>query len=187
MRFLFFIVILNFFVSSCTNEMTDIDRLIPQSDIKIEKARNIEMIYSDSGVVRVIVKGSELNRYTHQGQSYDKFPKGLVVEFLDDYQRPKSWLEADYALRKDAESKIIVKENVVLYNKRNEKLETDELVWDEIEEELYTNKLVKITQPALGDTSIGFGFRADQEFTRFEIKKRFSGIKNIEEYTKDLK
>ncbi|NNE27977.1 MAG: LPS export ABC transporter periplasmic protein LptC [Saprospiraceae bacterium] len=187
MKYLCAIIISYLFISSCTNEMTDIERIIPDSNIKIEKARNIEMIYSDSGMVRVIVKGPEMNRYTHQGESYDEFPAGLVVEFLDNYQRPKSWLEADYALRKDAESKIIVKENVVLYNKRNEKLETDELVWDEIEEELYTNKLVKITQPALGDTSIGFGFRADQEFTRFEIKKRFSGIKNIEEYTKDIK
>ena len=47
MKYLIIISFLSFFVSSCTNEMTDIDRLIPDSDLKIEKARNIEMIYSD--------------------------------------------------------------------------------------------------------------------------------------------
>jgi LPS export ABC transporter protein LptC len=98
-----------------------------------------------------------------------------------------SWLEADYAIRKDKDKKFYVKENVVLYNKRNDKLETDELIWNEELEEIYTNKPVKITQPSIGDTSFGFGFKADQEFTRFEISRKFSGIKNVENLTKELK
>lgn len=94
-------------------------------------------------------------------------------------------MEADYAVRKDREKKIYVENNVVLYNKRNDKLETEALVWDEDIEEIYTSRPVKISQPSRGDTSYGHGFRADQEFTRFEIKKKFSAIKNVEQLTSD--
>ncbi|MBT8189817.1 MAG: LPS export ABC transporter periplasmic protein LptC [Bacteroidia bacterium] len=172
---------------SCGNNISDVNRLIPDKNAKVEIAKNVEILYSDSAIVKVRIKSDEMRRYMHRGESYDEFPNGIYVEFLDKRKKPKSWLEADYAIRKDAEKKIFVKENVVLYNTRDDKLETDELVWDEESEEIYTTKPVKITQPAVGDTSFGFGFKADQEFSRFEIKRKFSGIKNIDELTKDLK
>ncbi len=173
------------FFTACSNDISDVKKITPHSNIKVEIAKNVEILYSDSAIVKVKIQSPEMKRYLHRGESYDEFPLGLLVEFLDEDKSAKSWLEADYAIRKDAEKKIYVKENVTLYNKRNDKLETDELVWDESTEEIYTNKPVKITQPSVGDTSFGFGFKADQEFTRFEIKRKFSGIKNIEELTKD--
>lgn len=127
-----------------------------------------------------------MKRYTLKNESYDEFPDGLLVEFLDNNKRVESWLEADYAIRKDKEKKIYVENNVVLYNKRNDKLETEALIWDEGLEEIYTSRPVKISQPERGDTSYGHGFRADQEFSRFEIKKKFSAIKNVEDFTKDI-
>ena len=105
---------------------------------------------------------------------------------MDDNQRVKSWLEADYAVRKDREQKIYMESNVQLYNKNNDKLETEALVWDEGIKEIYTSRTVKISQPSRGDTSLGHGFKADQEFTRFEIKRKFSAIKNVDDLTKDL-
>lgn len=186
MRFIIIISTLLITVTSCSNEMAEINAIIPSKNVKVEIARNIEMIYSDSALVKFIITSEELRRYLHRGESYDEFPKGIHVEFFDENQRPKSWLDADYAIRKEEENKVFVKENVVLYNTKKDKLETDELVWDENSEEIYTNKPVKITQPAVGDTSFGFGFKADQEFTRFEIKRKFWGIKNIEELKKEL-
>ena len=122
-----------------------------------------------------------LKRYQVRGENYDEFPNGLKVEFLNEDTLVKSWLIADYALRKENDKKIYVEDNVKLYNRRNDQLLTDELIWDEKSEELYTNKAVKIAQPSTGDTSFGFGFRADQEFSRFEIDRKFSAIRNIEE------
>ena len=127
-----------------------------------------------------------MKRYTANGASYDEFPEGLKVEFLSPSKKVTSWLVADYALRKDKEKKIYVEKNVILYNKTNDKLETDELVWDEEAEEVYTSRPVKISQPSKGDTSFGYGFKADQEFSRFEIKRKFSAIKNVDDLVSDL-
>ncbi len=173
-------------IISCTNEVKDVSKVIPTKDALSEVATEVEILYSDSAIVKVKIVSPTMKRYKVNGSSYDEFPEGLLVEFLDEQKRVKSWLEADYAVRKDREKKIYVENNVVLYNKRNDKLETEALVWDEELEEIYTSRPVKISQPSRGDTSYGHGFRANQEFTRFEIKKKFSAIKNVEELTKDF-
>ena len=175
------------FIFSCTNNIKDVDNIVTTKNSKADVATNVEILYSDSAVVKVRILSPTMKRYTIKGESYDEFTDGLKVEFLDKNKRITSWLVSDYALRKDREKKIYVEKNVVLYNKQNDKLETDELVWDEGAKEVYTSRPVKISQPSKGDTSFGYGFRADQEFTRFEIKRKFSAIKNVEELTKDLK
>ncbi|MBK8051862.1 MAG: LPS export ABC transporter periplasmic protein LptC [Saprospiraceae bacterium] len=60
-------------------------------------------------------------------------------------------------------------------------METSELIFDEIERIVYTEKLVRITNPIKGDTTYGFGFKANQDFTRFEIKKKVQGKINVSE------
>ena len=149
--------------------------------MKVEYASDVTILYSDSAEVQVRITSPLLKRYSARGQQFDEFPDGLLVEFLDSRKNPKSWLEADYAVRKELDQKIYVEKNVKLYNKNNDQLLTEELIWDEKNQELYTNKPVKIAQPSIGDTSFGFGFKADQEFTRFEIQRKFSAIKNIDE------
>ena len=174
-------------IIACTNDIKDVNSIVPSGrNIQAEVATNVEILYSDTAIVQVRILSPTMKRYTIKGESYDEFTDGLKVEFLDDNKRVSSWLVADYALRKDREKKIYVEKNVVLYNKQNDKLETDELVWDEGNKEVYTSRPVKISQPSKGDTSFGYGFKADQEFTRFEIKRKFSAIKNVEELTKEF-
>jgi len=164
-------------ILSCTNDNKDISKLIAKKKAIAEVAKDVEILYSDSAIIKVRIISPTMKRYQVKSESYDEFPDGLLVEFIDENKKVKSWLEADYAVRKDKEKKIYVENNVVLYNKRDDKLETEALVWDEGLEEIYTSRPVKISQPSRGDTSFGFGFKADQEFTRFEIKQKFSAIK----------
>ncbi len=177
---------LAFHFLACANDASELKSVLPGKDVKVEIAKDVIILYSDSAKVKVRITSPTLKRYELRGENFDEFPDGLLVEFLDDNKNVKSWLKADYAVRKDKDNKIYVQDNVNLYNKRNDQLLTDELIWDEQNEELYTSKPVKIAQPSIGDTSFGFGFRADQEFTRFEIQRKFSAIKNIEELTKSL-
>ena len=59
-------------------------------------------------------------------------------------------------------------DSVHLVSKNGEELLTNELIWDELKKEVYTNKFVKLTRP--GEIIYSFGFRANQEFTKYEIK-----------------
>lgn len=164
---------------ACSNEIKEIDSFINERiRTQVETGKNIRIIYSDSALVRVIVHAPVMERYTSFTEPKDEFPKGILVEFLDVNKKVFSWLKADMAVRDELKKKIIAKGNVEFYNDRQEKLETPELIWDEQEKIIYTDKLVRITQAEKGDTTYGFGFRANQDLSRFEIRKKVQGKVN---------
>lgn len=185
MRLLIF-TICSLLVLACSRDNQNSNLLYNTKELLTEIAKDVEILYSDSAEVKVRILAPTMKRYNLKKESYDEFPDGLKVEFLNQKKRATSWLVADYAIRKDKEKKIYVESNVILHNKQNDKLVTEALVWDEGEEEIYTTRPVKISQPSKGDTLYGHGFKADQEFTRFEIKKQFSAIKNDSEIAKDF-
>ena len=89
-------------------------------------------------------------------------------------------------MRDILKKRILTEGNVEMYNRKNEKLLTSELIWDEGEEILYTEKFVKIIQPESQDTTTGFGFITNQDFTRFEIKKKGSASLNLDKLKEDF-
>ena len=55
----------------------------------------------------------------------------LEVYFLDKEQKVQSWLIGKYAIEDENKRIITVQDSVVLFNHNAEKLETDELIWDQ--------------------------------------------------------
>lgn len=172
--FLLFLILLN---SACINDVQEIDALLDGMSENREIAKTVEILYSDSAIVRVRIIAPTLVHYMKASSSIEEFPDGLKVEFLNANKKVYSWLIADYAIRDVVKKQIITQKNVELKNTRNERILTSELIWDEAEEILFTEKYVKIIQPQTQDTTEGFGFVTNQEFTKFEIKRR--GIASI--------
>lgn len=183
----FFTIISIITFASCSNDMDQINRLIDEKEVKLEKATDVELIYSDSAIVKVKVISPELLRHLDRNNPIDEFPNGIHVKFYDEFQRVGSYLDARYALRMEKDKKIIVRDSVVFYNQKNEKLETNELIWDEKEERISSEKFVMITRPEQGDTIMGYGIDANEDFTRFEIKRKFSSKMKFEKLTEALK
>lgn len=176
-----------FFQISCNNKIDEIDLLIAEaitSDIEVGK--NVRIIYSDSALVKIIVHAPVMERHTILNGNKDVFPKGIMIEFMDENKKVYSWLKADSAVREEMTSKIKAKGNVIFYNEKNEKLESPELIWDENLRIVYTEKLVRITQAEKGDTTYGFGFKANQDFTQFEIKKKVQGKINVSDFVNEI-
>jgi LPS export ABC transporter protein LptC len=169
-----------FSLMSCSNKPEEIDELVA-ADIRsgTERGKNIRIIYSDSAIVKAIIHAPVMERYNEPGNSRDVFPKGILLEFMDNNKVVKSWIKAESAIRDERTNKITAKGNVNCYDNDNKKIETSELIFDEIERIVYTDKLVRITDPVKGDTTYGFGFKANQDFTHFEIKKKVQGKINV--------
>jgi len=175
------LVILGF--TACSNEVEEINQLLAEDlQTNVERGKNIRIFYSDSATVKVIINAPVLERYNAYNDSKDVFPKGILIEFLNEQKVVDSWLKADNAVREARTSKVTAKGNVIFYNAKNEKLETPELIWDEKERIVYTEKIVRITQAEKGDTTYGFGFRANQDFSRIEIKKKVQGKMNVTDF-----
>lgn len=182
MKFFYFFIMLSTIVA-CSNKVEDIDELLAEGlDAKVEKGYNIRIIYSDSAQIKLVVNAPVMERYVDYSNSKDVFPKGILLEFMGDDQKINSWLKAESAISEARTQKITAKGNVVFYNEKNEKLETPELIFDQKDRIVYTDKLVRITQAEKGDTTYGFGFKANQEFTRFEIVKKVQGKINVSDF-----
>ena len=79
-------------------------------------------------------------------------------------------LTANYAIRRERAQKTILKDNVVWKNdKKNEQLDTEELIWNEQTHKITSDKFVKITTDT--ESLTGQGFEADQDFSHYKIKK----------------
>jgi len=176
---LYFLIIFSLFLS-CTNEVQDINALFTDQELLTEVATDVEILYSDSSYVRVKIEAPKMIRHLENKENVEEFPDGVNVTFYNEAGRAQSWLEANYAIRKEKEGKVYVKDDVLVYNKKDDKMRTLELIWDEKEKIIHTEKPVLIMQPSLGDTLFGFGVVANEDFSRFEIKKKMSAIKKFD-------
>lgn len=169
-------LVLFFIFSDCQKNM-DIPEN-PDMDILtqgIEILDSVQLIYSDSAFVRAIVTGPKMYRRKNKRYSEDEFIQGVHAEFYDREMNLQSTLDAGYALRKEKEDQIYVRNNVILKNHEGEKLETSELIWKEKEKKVTTEKAYKITRKD-GTIVTGFGFTSNEDFTVFKshsIQSRF--------------
>lgn len=164
---------------SCTNDMKDVNALIDKKELLVEIAKDVEILYSDSAIVRMKITAPELHRHLDKTSPTEEWPLGVHVDFYDLNKNPTAWLDAKYAIRIPKENLIITRDSVVLHNQKGDILESPELRYDQKKEILFTDKFVRIIQVQSQDTMYGIGFETDKEFKRFEIKNKFSTIQNI--------
>ncbi len=167
-----FLLVILVFITSCTNNIEDVNTITKKYDVTKDVGENVKIIYSDSAQIKLTIEAPILERYNDSNEPQDVFPKGIFISFLNDQKVATSWLKADYAVRSPRKQNMIAKGNVVFYNIENDRLNTSELIWDEAKKKIYTEKFIRITQPSKGDTIYGMGFETDSEFKRMEIKQR---------------
>jgi len=180
------VAMLIFIVFGCSTDISEVNAITDNEFLKKEEAKFVTILYSDSAQVKVRITADKMIRHLDRSNPRDEFPDGIFVEFLGESGKVYSWLEADRAMRYEKKSEVVAQGNAKFYNRREETLTSTELIWNENDQKLRTNKFVRITQPMKGDTSYGYGFEANEEFTQFEIKKKTSSVFNIENFKKSF-
>ncbi len=156
-----------FICGACENDIREVEALNPQNFINKEVTSDVELIYSDSAIVRTIIKADTMIYYADSKEPWQEFPAGIKVEFFDDYQRINSTLTANYAIRYDKKREIVVQDNVIWKSGKPEILETEELIWNEQDAKVTSQRYVKITTPE--DEFYGYGLEADEDFSKWKI------------------
>ena len=147
---------------SCVNDPAEVAAFQQRFDPEVEIATEVKIMYSDSAVMKVIVAAPTMYNYTDPGTQRQEFPDGLHVTFLDEQENTSSTLVANWGVYLRRENRIVVRDSVVWESVDLQRLETEELNWNEKEERIYTNKFVVLRQP---DYLIyGYGLEADQNF-----------------------
>jgi len=158
---------------SCKNDLSKLPENI-KTDFENERAYDVEFIYSENGQTKSQLFTKEFVRNDHAKPQYMDMLKGLHVNFFDDSMHVESNLKARYARYYPESGNILVRDSVVVFNKLGDKLETEELIWNQKLQKFYTEKLVKITSS--GQVSYGEGMEANQDFTWFRITNQRGAV-----------
>jgi len=153
---------------SCKNDLREIAAMDFSSDtIPDISARNIDFTFSDSARVQIRLTGPLMHAYEGD-DPYMVFPEGFRVEFYDSAMNITSTITGNYGIHYRKKKMMEARQNVVVTNfETGERLDTEELIWDQNRELIYSNKFVKISSE--DGVIYGDGLEAEQDFSKRRI------------------
>ena len=149
--------------------MSRVKKIASQKDASVETGHDVEALYSDFGKVRAKLTAPVMNHVDDAKNPYTELPSGLNLLFYADSLHVQSTLTAGYGISYDKSDEMIARNNVVVTNIYGEKLETEELVWNQKTEKISSDKFVKITTK--DEIIFGDGFESNEDISDYKIKK----------------
>lgn len=150
--------------SGCTGKNDEVLELKEYTGPIVE-IENAVTFYSDSAKVKMRMEAPLQLEF---GSGDREFPDGLFLQFYDEEGNPTSTLRADYCYYTRKEDLYKATGNVVIQKmETNDRLDTEELYWDQKKEEVFTDKFVRIEKD--GELHIGDGLEAKQDFSYWKI------------------
>lgn len=164
------LLVFSLYFYSCENEIEKINSLTGTSIFPEVSGKNVEIIQSDSGKVRVRILAPELYKYDQVEQPYIEFTRGMKAYFYDDSLKIESVIEAGYVKYFEKERLWEAKNNVEARNlKKGEQLNTEHLFWNEQKKTIYSNTNSRIVTE--DGTFYGEkGFDANQDLSKWKLK-----------------
>lgn len=176
-------ILLIFF--SCKNDIETINALTNEIELPDQTGYDVEIAYTDSGLLKGKIFAPEVNVYARKEEPYIEFPQGIRVIFYTLGGIANASVQSKYAIYFQKEKLWEARYQVVAENPgEGKKLETEQLFWDEKTEQIYSDKYSKITNPdgvSMGEN----GFEAKQDLTWYKLKRTTSTINLKEDLTEE--
>lgn len=169
--FLYSIIILwMIMLFSCENDMALVNEMTKRDTLPVVTSFNIAVHYSENGIPQFIMEAPVAAFYTGEDPRQE-FPEGFYVTFFDSLMNKKSELRADYGVSYEKRKLMEARRNVIVINhEKNEKLNTEHMIWDQAEKKIFSEVFVKITTQS--DVLYGEnGFEAHESFNDWVIRK----------------
>jgi LPS export ABC transporter protein LptC len=130
--------------------------------------KDFNTVFTDSGKIQLIMTSPLMETYKNADVPYSEFRSGIKVIFYDGHPEPVGSVTSKYAKYTDNDKLWELKDSVVVINQTNDKLETEQLFWDQERDYIYTDRFVKMTNE--DQTVLGTGFESDSKLTTRRIK-----------------
>ena len=176
------IVIIAAFFMSCSGDKSveDISEYNKQRDsLTVEIANDVEIVYTDSAILRAKIAAPTMKRFPDKSNPRLEMPDGVKATFYDDMGEVTSRLDARYAMHYEKDDRIEIRDSVVVLNRNDEEIKTDELIWDKKKRRVTSNKPVRVR---IRDEKIikAEGFESDESFLNYKFTK-VTGIVYLDE------
>src|SRR5665213_2091237 len=153
-------------LNACENNLGDIKKLTSKEEDKpISISKGVDVIYSDSAKVKAHLLTPLM---IDSASMYQEMPKGVKIIFYDDDLKEKGTIVSDYAIRREKDNMIVFRKNVVATNSQGETFKSDELIYDQTNKKLYSNKPVQITM-SNGNVMNGSNFSSNESLYPWHI------------------
>ncbi|MBN2212840.1 MAG: LPS export ABC transporter periplasmic protein LptC [Bacteroidales bacterium] len=162
---------------SCENDIEKINELTSELHLPQQTGYDVEIAFTDSGVLKWKLFAPEINRYESKDNPYIEFPRGIKIIDYDRAGKVESRLTANYAIYYQEDQLGEAKNNVVAIKETTgEKLYTEQLFWDQKSEIVYSNTFSRIINDQ--GTHIGEkGFEAKQDLSRWKLHRSRGTVK----------
>ncbi len=154
-------------LQSCKTDLKKIDVLLDKSILNTERAEDVTILYSKNGHTSARLSTKKFSHNQSANPSYIEMMNGLKVEFFDDSLKVQSTMTAKYGKYFEKNGNVLVRDSVIITNIKNERLQTEELVWNEKTRKFFTEKFVTITTPT--QIIYGDGLESNQSFSEYKI------------------
>ncbi len=159
-----------FFMLACENNVNEVQALSARIG-GIDVGKDVSILISTDGKMSAKLMAPLMKKYLLDSGKMVEFPNTLKVDFYKDSLHIESKLSANYANYKEAENKVFLRDNVVVYNVLGDTLWCKEMIWDQITNKFTTDKEVIVKQHNPIAKIYGKGFEANQNLTDIHIFK----------------
>lgn len=156
----------------CKNNLDEIARLNQPDTVPVMYAREVSISESEMGRVKYTLTAPELRRYELPEGAVIRFPLGFRVIFFDSLNPDsiRTEITAEYGINNEMAKTMEAHRNVVVTNYiKQEKLNTELLLWNQNTKRVTSDKMVTITTP--DKILYGEGMEADENFNKWMIRK----------------
>ena len=162
------IVLIFLIFISCERKPVNLDNFVEDNEQPIEVINDLEIKHNKNGLLKIKIIASKIHRYQFKEPSLI-FSDNFTVYFYNDSLKVESILQAEEATLNEKKKIMKAFKNVVLTSSKQQKLETEELIWDEKKNIIFTEREVKITNQE--EIIYGKGFISNPSFTKYSIDK----------------
>ncbi len=156
-------------LTGCKNDPAEIRALTGHTNMQEDRAKGVTFLYSQDGNVKMRIYANVFVRNNNAKRPYIDMNNGLKMEFFDDSGNVSDVLTADSSRYYELQRDFIVWDSVQIVSRKGERLNTDELIWNESAQKFFTEKPVVITTN--NEVLYGNGMEANRDFTWYRILK----------------
>jgi LPS export ABC transporter protein LptC len=151
---------------SCENDIAEVRAITDPRNLPVQTNINAEYRYTEDGKVKNILKAAQLDQYGGE-KPYIEASGGFHMSFFDSLGGIQAEMTAKSGTYYEKEHKLIAWGDVLLFNKRGEKLETSKILFEQDSSRISTDQRVKIT--TMDGILYGNGLISNENFTKYSI------------------
>lgn len=164
-----FVVLTLALMCSCESNFKDVQKINFAEFTPSGEADTLDLKYTDSGKIKSILLSPKMLDYANVEFPFTEFPKGVNVTLYDNKEK-RTFITSNYAISFKGTNIIDLRGNVVITSESGQKLETEQLYFDQKNEWFFTEKYFKFTDPKSGLTT-GQGVDFNKDFKKVNFQK----------------